>query len=1066
LFNPFANVLQIQLTFLLLNTRNTCNMNIRNKLHLVFILAIVVLFGVLVFFMKTHERQNDMIVRSVADQQVVLINAAVSVTSNQLDQIVRDYTNWDDIIYYLHHPDKKWAVDNIATIINSFQLYSVGAYDLKNKLIYSFGEGSLSVMNDPIVNMEVLRILHNKGSIHYFQNTPQGLIEVSGAEIHTTLDTKRSFAPAGYFLISKLWDRNSFVDLSKNTGSTVIFLKPGSGYSDATSYDSINISKRLYAHDAENAGMLVFKKSNKLLANVHQINNFVFFFLGGTLLFILLLLFIVQYRWVRRPLKIISNSLRMGDTSQLSRIEKNKDEFSQIARLISIFYHQKKELELENIERKFAQEELLKQSRTLQGLAIASNHLLTDQNFDRAIQQALEAVCKSSQIDRIFIYKTFSDPVTNLKKAIRMHEWIVPDIFEKVSPSESKELVFAQEAESLYQLLLNGHQIKLLTIELPEVLKDIVERQLIKGMIIVPIIDPEEKRLWGFVGFSDCRKPHRWTTSEETVLGLLANSIGGAIRRQLSQEELKEAMHLARSADSAKSEFLAAMSHEIRTPMNGVLGMTSLLLHSDLSNDQREYVEIIETSGESLLTIINEILDFSKIESGLMKMEETSFDLRRCIEDVLDLMAPKALEKHLDIIYYIDPLVHQFIFGDGFRLRQIIVNLVGNAIKFTEKGDILIYVSQADIINSDVILEFSVKDTGIGIPADKLNGLFAPFIQVDSSTSRNYGGTGLGLAISSSLVKLMNGRIWVVSEVGVGSDFRFTIQTRYISIEEEINPVYKILQSLPGKRVLIVDDNSSNRRILQWQCEYWGMKATATESGTKALEILDKDSSFDVAILDMQMPRMDGIMLAHEIRKKYSKSELPLVMLTSFGFNTHKDEIRELFSFYVSKPVKHSQLAEILYKVLAAPKEILPDTRDMAANISEISQSYPFKILVAEDNVINQKLIRNLFELLGYRPSVVANGIEVISALKGKQFDLIFMDVQMPEMDGLEATTIIVERMKENRPIIIAMTANAMQSDKNKCIAAGMDDYLTKPIRVEDLQKVIQFWGEKQIVHK
>jgi len=585
-------------------------------------------------------------------------------------------------------------------------------------------------------------------------------------------------------------------------------------------------------------------------------------------------------------------------------------------------------------------------------------------------------------------------------------------------------------------------------------------------MIIVPILDSDKQRLWGFVGFSDCMKPHKWTTAEETVLGLLANSIGGAIRRQLSQEELKAAMELARSADNAKSEFLAAMSHEIRTPMNGVLGMTSLLLHSELTSEQREYVEIIETSGENLLTIINEILDFSKIESGQMKMEETSFDLRRCIEDVLDLMAPKALEKHLDIIYFIEPQVHQFIFGDGFRLRQIIVNLVGNAIKFTAKGDILIYVSQEKSENDNITLVFSIKDTGIGIPADKIDNLFNPFIQVDASTTRQYGGTGLGLAISASLVKLMNGKIWVESEEGVGSDFRFTIRTHYFSTEEESNPVFKILQKLPGKQVLIVDDNLSNRRILQWQCEYWGMKAIACESGKKALEILDQNNSFDVAILDMLMPKMDGIMLAHEIRKKFSKKQLPLIMLTSFGFNNHKTEIKELFSFYLNKPIKHSLLAEILYKVL------VPDVQNAISggisikNIEATSGRFPFEILVAEDNVINQKLVRNLFELLGYKPSIVANGIEVLNAIKSKNFDLIFMDIQMPEMDGLEATRIILERIRENRPVIIAMTANAMQGDREKCMEVGMDDYLSKPIRVEDMLKVIQFWGEKLPVLK
>jgi len=542
---------------------------------------------------------------------------------------------------------------------------------------------------------------------------------------------------------------------------------------------------------------------------------------------------------------------------------------------------------------------------------------------------------------------------------------------------------------------------------------------------------------------------------------MLASNIGGAIRRQQSQEELKEAMELAKSADRAKSEFLASMSHEIRTPMNGVIGMTSLLLLSELTPTQRDYVNTIETSGESLMNIINEILDFSKIESGHMELEENSFDLRLCIEDVLDLMAPKALEKHLDIIYFIDPDVHQYIFGDGFRLRQIIVNLVSNAIKFTEKGDILIYVSLASQSEGNVVLEFSVKDTGIGIPANKISSLFSPFTQVDASTTRKYGGTGLGLAITSSLVKLMHGKIWVVSEEEKGSNFHFTIQTRNTTPAEELNHVDKTLRSLPGKSILIVDDNATNRKILTLQCEYWGIKATAAESGEEAL-ILLQNHHFDVGILDMQMPQMDGIMLAREIRTQFNKATLPLIMLTSVGFNKESDELKKLFSFYVNKPIKHSLLADILLRVMTPAKAQTVIEPTNYEKLNEISKRYPFQILIAEDNQINQKLIRNVFEILGYKADIAANGLEALEALKRKNYDLIFMDIQMPEMNGYEATKIIIQRWKEDRPIIIAMTANAMQGDKEKCLEAGMDDYISKPMRIDDLIKVIKIWGDKQ----
>ena len=318
------------------------------------------------------------------------------------------------------------------------------------------------------------------------------------------------------------------------------------------------------------------------------------------------------------------------------------------------------------------------------------------------------------------------------------------------------------------------------------------------------------------------------------------------------------------------------------------------------------------------------------------------------------------------------------------------------------------------------------------------------------------------MAITSSLVKLMNGKIWVTSQEGDGSDFRFTIQTRNSKPEvDEIDHVYKSLQSLPGKSILIVDDNANNRRILSLQCDFWGIKATICESGDKALVLLE-NYHYDAGIVDMQMPDMDGIMLARKIREKFTKEQLPLIMLTSIGFNTEVNELRKLFSSYVSKPIKHSQLAEMLLKVIEPIKEQKITTAPVYDKLTEISQKYPFQILVAEDNLINQKLIRYVFELLGYKTDIAANGLEALEALKRKNYTLIFMDIQMPEMNGYEATGIIVERRKEDRPIIIAMTANAMQGDREKCIDAGMDDYITKPLRVDNLIKVIKHWGDKQ----
>ena len=1035
-------------------------MNIRNKILLLFFATVILLSGFLLFFRNIQEQQQALIIKSTTDQLGVLLNTALNVHSDHLDQLVTDYANWDEISY-IQKPNPEWARDNIGSIVKSFKLYFVSVYNSEHQLVYGFGHRDNDILADPSTRANLIKTVLKQEHIHFFEATPEGLLEISAASIHPSSDTARITPSAGLFFICQIWDKKFLNEMSQNTASAVIFSKTAKNANQNLENDSITVSAKLSGYDGQQIGYLIIKKPYKVLSNYHKINDLVFNSLGLLLPILVFVFFSILYRWIRRPLKIISDSLSNNDTSKLKSLEKSKNEFSQIARLISIFHHQKQELELENTAINQMQKKLIQQKSVLQGMALASNHLLTNEDFENAIRDALEIISSKADIDRIFIYKNSQDPVTGARKAVRVHEYIAEEIKKNIDTGEVNEIQYSNRVDGWFHALMNGETIKGLSHEFRDDIKLIFDPQKIHSLMIVPVIDPKTKFFWGIVGFADCTHDHIWTTAEETVLKMLADNIGGAIRRQNSQEKLIEAMEMAKSADHAKSEFLASMSHEIRTPMNGVIGMTSLLLLSELNPAQREYVSIIENSGESLMNIINEILDFSKIESGHMELEQSTFDLRLCIEDVLDLMAPKALEKHLDIIYFIDPQVNQFIFGDGFRLRQIIVNLVSNAIKFTEKGDILIYINVKSQVDDIVVLEFSVKDTGIGIPSNKIDSLFNPFTQVDASTTRKYGGTGLGLAITSSLVKLMHGEIWVTSQEGNGSDFRFTIQTRNSKPGvDEIDQVYKSLISLPGKSVLIVDDNATNRRILSLQCDYWGMKATVCDSGTEALALIEKHH-YDAGIVDMQMPEMDGIMLARLIRKQFTKDQFPLIMLTSVGFNTEAEELRKLFSSYVNKPIKHSQLAEMLLKVIEPPKVEIVNTSPVNNKLTEISRNYPFQILVAEDNLINQKLIRNVFELLGYKTDIAANGLEALEALKRKNYTLIFMDIQMPEMNGYEATGIIVERRKEDRPIIIAMTANAMQGDREKCIEAGMDDYITKPIRVDNLIKMIKFWGEK-----
>jgi PAS domain S-box-containing protein len=983
-------------------------MKTQNKVSMLMISVAGIL--ILIFFgyqyIRVNEEQLFMKEKQKGDEQV--IDKVLEFKSEGFLKPTKDNAAWDDMFAFTINKDTLWGNENLQSILTTFEMSSMSVYDKSGNELMSRSDSGGADFH--LTNFQIKQLFKKGKTCHSFINEKGKIYEIFGATIVPTIDVYRTTPARGYLISLKEWDDNYISEMQKASGFDLMLVSNSSEKLNNEN-EIEKIFRNLKDYNNKDIAVLEFSRKNYLAAELS--NNGLFAIIGiGSLIILIIVLFLLTKKWITVPLKYINDSLFIENTNSLKKLLNKQNEFGEIARLISRFNQQKDHLVIEINERLIVEKALIESKNFAEMIykvspsaifSVDSNKIVTSWN---AKAEKITGYSADEMIGNSCLIFTDSNSETGCG-------FYDNDI---LKPINEKECV-----------IINKTGDKIFISKNVDILRDQ------NGNII-----------GGIESFEDI------TT------------------RKAVENDLKKAKEEAEKTAIMKSDFLAMMSHEIRTPVNGVIGMTELALTTRLSRTQREYLKGVQTSAYTLLETINSILDFSKIEAGMLEIENTDFNIREVVERSVDILNVQAFVKNIELLYEVEPYLPDFFMGDAVRIRQILINLISNALKFTNKGEIHITVKsktgQMDG-NNNTIVQFIVEDTGIGIPEEKITHIFTAFAQADVSTTRNYGGSGLGLTISKKLTELMNGTISVESEVNKGSTFTFEVPLKASTNQLANN----FREHLNIKQVLLVDDNSSNLKIMHDMLNYWGINSSMASNGEMAIDLIkqskENNTLFDFVVLDMHMPEMDGLTVARKIKHELDLPCEPVILMLS---SVEKENIKELgdkagIDNYLLKPVKMKDFYDLLLNANDIKSKSKKEENHRNVVMDEMNDILKGNtILITDDNKINIELLKALLVKTGADVYTACNGAEAVEMYKQKNPDMVFMDVNMPVMNGFEATKLIrfLDSDKKRTPVI-ALTAVAMQGDREKCIDMGMDGYLSKPFIPKDFYDVIRKYLSK-----